>query len=669
MGLTAIDNLCINTIRFLAIDAVQKANSGHSGAPLGQAPMAYVLWDRFLKHNPQDVDWPDRDRFVLSVGHLSAMLYPLLYLTGYDISMDDIRQFRQWGSKAGGHPEYKVTPGVEVTTGPLGQGFAMAVGMAMAERRMAACYNRPGYEIFNHFTYIIESDGGMMEGITSEAASLAGTLRLGKLICLYDDNDITIEGNTDTAFAENVGQRFEAYGWQVIRIDGMDTVSVDKAIKMAQSDNNHPTLIICKTIIAYGSPNKQGSASTHGNPLGEDEIRLTKENLGWPYKDAFAVPQEVLKHCRQALERGKKQQQEWEQKLSAYREKYPQEAEQLDKDLRQELPQGWDSALYSLFKDDNSAIATRKASWHIINEIAKKVNFFMGGSADLAPSVNTRLEGYGDFGFQDYSGRNIHFGIREHAMGAIANGLARHGGILPFTSTFFTFSDYMRPSVRMAALMGLHVIFIFSHDSIAVGEDGPTHEPVEHLMGFRAMPNLVTIRPADATETVEAWKVAIENWESPTALIFSRQDLPILDRRKLASASNLRRGGYVIWEAAKVPDVIIIGTGSEVHLALNAGYLLQEKGVKARVVSLPSWELFDAQPEDYRSKILPPDMRMRVSVEAGTAIGWERYVGLDGITIGLSSFGATGKGEVVYEKYGFNVQRVVDDALQLLHKQ
>lgn len=666
--MTAIDDLCINTIRFLAVEAVQKANSGHSGAPLGQAPMAYVLWDRFLKHNPHDVNWPDRDRFVLSVGHLSAMLYPLLYLTGYDISMEDIKQFRQWGSKAGGHPEYRVTPGVEVTTGPLGQGFAMAVGLAMAERWMAARYNRPGFEIFGHFTYVIESDGGMMEGITSEAASLAGTLRLGKLICLYDDNDITIEGDTDIAFAEDVGQRFEAYGWQVIKIDGMNIDSVDKAIKTAQADNSRPSLIMCKTIIAFGSPNRQGSASTHGTPLGEEEILLTKKNLGWPYKDAFTVPPEVLKHFRQALERGKKQQQEWEKKLSAYGDVYPREANQLEKDLKQELPQGWDSTLDLLFKDDNKAIATRKASGQVMNEIVQKINFLMGGSADLAPSVNTRLEGCGDFGYQDYSGRNIHFGIREHAMGAIANGLARHGGILPFTSTFFTFSDYMRHSVRMAALMSIHVIFIFSHDSIAVGEDGPTHEPVEQLMGFRAMPNLVTIRPSDATETVEAWKVAIENWERPTALIFSRQDIPILDRKKLASANNLRRGGYVIWEAAEVPDVIIIGTGSEVHLALEAGYLLQDKGVKARVVSLPSWELFDAQPAEYRNKVLPPDIRMRVSVEAGTAIGWERYVGLDGIAIGLSSFGATGKGEVVYEKYGFSVQRVVNEVLQLLHK-
>ena len=666
--MTATDDQCINTIRFLAVDAVQKANSGHPGGPLGQSPMAYVLWDRFLKHNPHDVDWPDRDRFVLSVGHLSAMLYPLLYLTGYDISLEDIKQFRQWGSKAGGHPEYKLTPGVEATTGPLGQGFAMAVGMAMAERRIAARYNRPGYEIFNHFTYVIESDGGMMEGITSEAASLAGTLRLGKLICLYDDNNISIEGNTDIAFAENVGQRFKAYGWQVISIDGMDLSAVDEAIRMAQADDSRPSLIICKTIIAYGSPNKEGSASTHGTPLGEEEVRLTKDNLGWTYKEAFTVPSEVLSHCRQAVERGKKQQQEWEQKLSEYRKAYPLEAEQLEKDLRKELPQGWDSELDEMFNADNHPIATRKASGRVMNKIAQKVHFFMGGSADLAPSVNARLEDCGDFGFQDYAGRNIHFGIREHAMGAIANGIALHGGVIPFTSTFFTFSDYMRPSVRMAAIMGLQVVFIFSHDSIAVGEDGPTHEPVEQLMGFRAMPNLITIRPADATETVEAWKVAMENSESPTALVFSRQDLPILNRKKLASASGLRRGGYVIWDAAKKPDVIIIGTGSELHIALEGGRLLKEKGIMARVVSFPSWELFDAQPESYRNEVLPPDIRARISVEAGASTGWERYIGLDGIAIGVSCFGATGKGEVVYEKYGFSTQRVVDEVLRLLHR-
>ncbi len=668
MSMTATDNQCINTIRFLAVDAVQKANSGHPGAPLGQSPMAYVLWDRFLKHNPHDVDWPDRDRFVLSVGHLSAMLYPLLYLTGYDISLEDIKQFRQWGSKAGGHPEYKLAPGVEATTGPLGQGFAMAVGMAVAERWIAARYNRLGYEIFNHFTYVIESDGGMMEGITSEAASLAGTLRLGKLICLYDDNDISIEGNTDIAFAENVGQRFKAYGWQVISIDGMDLSAVDEAIRMAQADDGHPSLIICKTIIAYGSPNKEGSASTHGTPLGEEEVRLTKDNLGWTYEEAFTVPSEVLAHCRQAVERGNKQQQEWKKKLSEYQKAYPLEAEQLEKDLRKELPQGWDSELEEMFKADDNPIATRKASGRVINKIAQKVPFFMGGSADLAPSVNARLEDCGDFSFQDYTGRNIHFGIREHAMGAIANGIALHGGAIPFTSTFFTFSDYMRPSVRMAALMGLQVVFIFSHDSIAVGEDGPTHEPVEQLMGFRAMPNLITIRPADATETVEAWKVAMENSKSPTALVFSRQDLPVLNRKILASASGLRRGGYVIWDAAKKPDVIIIGTGSELHIALEGGRLLKDKGIMARVVSLPSWDLFDAQPESYRNEVLPPDMRARISVEAGATTGWERYIGLDGTAIGVSCFGATGKGEVVYEKYGFSAQRVVDEVLRLLHR-
>jgi transketolase len=581
--------------------------------------------------------------------------------------MDDIKQFRQWGSKAGGHPEYGITPGVEVTTGPLGQGFAMAVGMAMAERWMASRYNRPGHEIFNHFTYMIESDGGMMEGITSEAASLAGTLKLGKLICLYDDNDISIEGHTDIAFAEDVGQRYRAYGWQVITINGMDTESVDKAIRQAQEDKEHPSLIICKTIIAFGSPNKQGSASTHGNPLGEEEVKLTKEKLGWTYKESFTVPPEVLKHCRKALERGQKQQHEWEKKLNDYQKSYPKEFEQLQKDMRKELPKGWDSELNDLFVDTDEPIATRKASAKVLNKLAEKVHFLMGGSADLAPSVNTRLEGGGDFNYLDYSGRNIHFGIREHAMGTIASGLARHGGILPFTSTFFTFSDYMRHSIRMAALMSFQVIFLFSHDSIAVGEDGPTHEPIEQLMSFRAMPNIVTIRPSDATETIEAWKVAIENKEKPTVLVFSRQDLPILDRTEVAPASGLMRGGYVLWEASDKPDIIIIGTGSEVHLALDAGKNLKDKGINARVVSLPSWELFDAQPKEYRDNVLPPNIRTRLSVEAGTATGWEHYVGLDGRAIGLSKFGAVGKGTVVYQQYGFTTQRVVDEALLLIN--
>ncbi len=667
MTTAAINELCINTIRFLAVDAVQKANSGHPGAPMGAAPMAYVLWDRFLKHNPNDPKWPDRDRFILSAGHASAMLYALLHLTGYDLSLDEIKQFRQWGSKTPGHPEYGLVPGVEVTTGPLGQGFANGVGMAIAERWLAQHYNRPGYEIINHYTYAIVSDGDLMEGVSSEAASLAGTLHLGKLIYLYDDNDISIEGNTDITFTENVSQRFQAYGWHVTGpIDGMDIASVDSAIRMAQQESGRPSLIICKTIIGYGSPNKAGTGSAHGEPLGEEEVRLTKENLGWLYEEPFTIPPEVLAHLRQAQERGKRQQQEWEAKMKAYRQAYPHEARQLEEDLRGDLPEGWDHDLADLFKAEDKPIATRTASGRVMNAIAPKVHSLMGGAGDLAPSTRTILKDKGDYGADDYGGHNIHFGVREHAMGAIANGMALHGGIIPYTATFLIFYDYMRPPVRLAALMGLRVIYIFTHDSVGMGEDGPTHQPIEQLVGLRAVPKLVTIRPADATETVEAWKVALERRHGPTALILSRQNLPVLDRTPLAPASGLRHGGYILREASSSPAVILIGTGSEVHIALEAGKLLQDKGVAARVVSLPSWELFDAQPVNYRNMVLPPNIRARISIEAAMPLGWERYVGLDGIAIGLSRFGVSAPGKVIYDKLGLTAQHMVDEALKLL---
>lgn len=667
MTTAAINELCINTIRFLAVDAVQKANSGHPGAPMGMAPMAYVLWDRFLKHNPNDPKWPDRDRFILSAGHASAMLYALLHLTGYDLSLDEIKQFRQWGSKTPGHPEYGLVPGVEVTTGPLGQGFANGVGMAIAERWLAQHYNRPGYEIINHYTYAIVSDGDLMEGVSSEAASLAGTLRLGKLIYLYDDNDISIEGNTDITFTENVSQRFQAYGWHVTGpINGMDIASVDSAIRMAQQESGRPSLIICKTIIGYGSPNKAGTGSAHGEPLGEEEVRLAKEKLGWLYEEPFTIPPEVLAHFRQAQERGRRQQQEWEAKLKAYRQAYPHKARQLEEDLRGDLPEGWDDGLTDLFKAEDKPIATRTASGRVMNAIAPKIHSLMGGAGDLAPSTRTILKDKGDYGAEDYSGHNMHFGVREHAMGAIASGMALHGGIIPYTATFLIFYDYMRPPVRLAALMGLRIIYIFTHDSVGLGEDGPTHQPIEQLVGLRAVPNLVTIRPADATETVEAWKVALERRHGPTALILSRQNLPVLDRTTLAPASGLRHGGYILWEASPSPAVILIGTGSEVHIALEAGKLLQDKGVVARVVSLPSWELFDAQPAEYRNMVLPPNIRARISIEAAMPLGWERYVGLDGIAIGLSRFGVSAPGKVIYDKLGLTAQRVVDEALGLL---
>ena len=661
------DELCINAMRFLAVDAVQKANSGHPGMPMGAAVMAYVLWGRFLKHNPNDPAWPDRDRFVLSAGHASAMLYALLYLTGYDLPLEEIKQFRQWGSKTPGHPEFGLAPGVEVTTGPLGQGFANGVGMAIAERWLAEHYNRPGHEIINHYTYAICSDGDFMEGVSSEAASLAGTLRLGKLIYLYDDNGISIEGDTDVTFTENVAQRFQAYGWHVIGpIDGMDIASVDSAIRMAQAEKGRPSLIVCKTVIGYGSPNKAGTGSAHGEPLGEDEVVLAKERLGWPYKEPFTVPPEVLGHFRQAQERGRQQQAEWQDKLEEYRRAYPDEALKLEMDLSGDLPDGWDNDLDSLFLSADKPVATREASGQVINIIAPRVHALVGGAGDLAPSTKTILKDKGHFGPDDYSGHNLHFGVREHAMGGIASGMALHGGIIPYTATFLIFYDYMRPPVRLAAMMGQRVIYIFSHDSVGLGEDGPTHQPIEQLTGLRSVPNLTVIRPADATETVEAWKIALRRRQGPTALILTRQKLPVLDRTVLAPASEVQRGGYTLWQATASPEVILIGTGSEVHIALEAGKLLQEKGVAARVVSLPSWELFDAQPAEYRNSVLLPSLQARVSMEAGITLGWEKYLGSEGIAIGLDHFGASAPYKTIYEHFGLTAEHMADEAVQLL---
>ena len=669
MTVTSIDELCINTIRFLAVDAVEKANSGHPGTPLGAAPMAYVLWDRFLKHNPADPNWADRDRFVLSCGHASAMFYALLYLIGYDLSLEEIRQFRQWGSRTPGHVEYGTTPGVEATTGPLGQGFANGVGMAIAERWLAEHYNQPNHEIISHYTYAIVSDGDLQEGVASEAASLAGTLRLGKLIYLYDDNDISIEGNTSIAFAENVAQRFQAYGWHVVGpVDGNDLPGIESAIKTAQAVTDQPSLIICHTIIGYGSPNKAGTAAAHGEPLGAKETRLTKENLGWPYREPFTVPAEVLACFRKARERGRQWQREWETRMEAYRLAYPEEARWLREELQGVLPEGWDSGLNSLFSNNESPLATREASGRVMNAVVEKVHSFTGGSADLAPSTKTFLKDHGDYGFDEYCGHNMHFGVREHAMGAVSNGMALHGGIIPYTGTFLIFYDYMRPPVRLAALMGIRVIYIFTHDSVGLGEDGPTHQPVEQLLGLRSVPGLVTIRPADANETVEAWRVALERGHGPTALVLSRQKLPILNQMELAPASGLRQGGYILWEAARRPDVILIGSGSEVHIALEAGRLLQERGIPARVVSLPSWELFDVQSEEYRYEVLPPEIQARISIEAASPIGWGRYVGNKGIAIGLSRFGASAPGEVIYQKLGLDARHVTDEAGKLLRR-
>jgi transketolase len=625
--------------------------------------MAYVLWDRFLKHNPADPSWPDRDRFVLSAGHASILLYGLLHLTGYDLSLDEIKNLRQWGSKTPGHPEYGHTSGVEATTGPLGQGFAHGVGMAIAEQWMGNHYNRSGHEVINHYTYAFISDGDLQEGVASEAASLAGTLGLGKLIYLYDDNDISIEGNTDIAFTEDVAARFRAYGWHVVdSIDGMDTEAVDVAIRQAQAETARPSIVICRTIIGYGSPNKAGTGGVHGSALGAEEVQLTKDALGWAYPDDFAEPQEALDHYRQAVPRGQAQQKDWESSFAAYRDAYPDDARQLEQAWTGELSERWSNDADSLFNPGDKPVSTREASGKTLNAIVGHVHGLVGGSADLAPSNNTRLSDAGDFSVTDRSGQNMHFGVREHAMGSIANGMALHGGIVPYTATFLIFSDYMRPPMRLAALMGLRVVFIFTHDSVGLGEDGPTHQPIEQLAGLRAVPNLVVLRPADATETVEAWKAAIERKDGPTVLAFSRQNLPVLDRSSLAPASGVRQGGYVLWESSNSPDVIIIATGSEVHIAMDAAHQLSEGGTAARVISLPSWELFDGQSQDYKDSVLPPNITARVSIEAASPMGWERYVGLQGRIIGLSHFGASAPIATLYEKFGLTAERVVEEA-------
>ncbi|MCH2504674.1 MAG: transketolase [Dehalococcoidia bacterium] len=665
----SLDELCVNTIRFLSIDTVQKANSGHPGAPMGAAAIAYALWDRFLKHNPADPSWADRDRFILSPGHASALLYSLLHLTGYDLPLDELKQFRQWGSKTPGHPEYGVTPGVEMTTGPLGQGFAHGVGMASAERWLAEHYNLPGHEIINHHTYAIVSDGDLQEGVSSEAASLAGTLRLGKLIYLYDDNDISIEGNTDIAFTEDVSQRFQSYNWHVVGpINGMDPEAVDAAIRAAQAETARPSLIVCRTLIGYGSPNKANTGGVHGEPLGQEEIVLTKERLGWPYEEAFTIPEEAQAHFLQARDRGRSSQEEWRSRMEGYRREFPDEAAKLESALAGNLPEGWDQDLAGLFDGVDRPMATREASGRLMNAIAGRVDSLVGGSADLAPSTRTILNDQGHYSAKEYGGHNLHFGVREHAMGSIANGMALHGGPIPYTATFLLFSDYMRPPIRLAALMGLRVIYIFTHDSIGVGEDGPTHQPIEQLLSLRAVPNVMVLRPADATETAEAWKVAMERRNGPTVLVMSRQNLTVLDRETYAAASGVLRGGYILWESSDKPEAILIGTGSEVHIALDAGKILEEKGIASRVVSLPSWELFDEQPADYRSGVLPSDVRARVAIEAGTPMGWERYVGIEGVTLGMSHFGASAPAGVLYEKFGLTAQRMADEAEALVKR-
>jgi transketolase len=662
---TQLDNLCINSIRFLSIDAVQKAKSGHPGAPMGAAPMAFVLWDRFLKHNPADPNWPDRDRFVLSAGHASMLLYSLLHLSGYDLSIDEIKKFRQWGSGTPGHPELGI-PGVEMTTGPLGQGFAHGVGMAIAERFQAEHYNHAEHQIINHYTYAIVSDGDLEEGVASEAASLAGTLKLGKLIYLYDDNGISIEGDTDIAFTENVGDRFRAYGWHVVGlIDGHDTTAVDAAIREAQAETTRPSLIMCQTTIGFGSPNKSNTGGVHGEPLGEEEIALTRANLGWDH-EPFELPAEAVLHAREAIARGASGQRDWERELARYRELFPVAAAQFDVDCSGLLPSGWDGKLGDLFLHDEKPVATRDASNRVMNYIAERVHGFTGGSADLAPSNKTLLNKQAQGDVAPAVDHNMHFGVREHAMGSIAGGMAIHGGVIPYTATFMVFSDYMRPPMRLAALMGLRVIYVFTHDSIGVGEDGPTHQPIEHLMSMRTVPNLNVIRPADGNETSQAWKSAIERTDGPTALVFTRQGLPVIDQSLYGAASGLHRGAYVLWESSSTPDLILIGTGSEVSIALEAGNVLAGEGIKVRVVSMPSLDIFDAQPRSYRDAILPPRVTARVSIEAGVTLGWDRYIGLGGLAIGIDHFGASAPFATIYKEFGLTPERVAEEARSIL---
>jgi transketolase len=676
----ALDLLCVNTLRALAMDAVEHARSGHPGAPMGFAAPAYVLWTRFLRHNPRNPRWPDRDRFVLSAGHASVLLYALLYLTGYDLTLDDLKRFRQWGSRTPGHPEFRLTPGVECTTGPLGQGFANAVGMAIAERHLASVFNRPGCEIVDHWTYVAASDGDLMEGVAHEAASLAGHLQLGKLVCLYDANGVSLAGSTELAFTEDVAGRFEALGWHVQEVpDGNDLDAVEGAIARAREELDRPSLVVVRTRIAYGSPGKEGRHEAHGAPLGEEEVRRAKQNLGWPYEEPFTVPEEALQVFRKAVPRGERLEAEWRGRYERFARQYPDLADRWERAQRGDLPPGWDADLPTF--SPGELVATRAASGRVLNAVAPKVPWLVGGSADLNPSTNTALRGLGDFqsprrplkdpqgacgGPVDYAGRNLHFGVREHAMGAVANGIAYHGGLRPFVATFLVFSDYERPAIRLAALSELPVVHVFTHDSVLVGEDGPTHQPVEHLPSLRAIPNLVVIRPADAEETVEAWRVALEHTQGPVALVLTRQAVPVLDRRRYAPASGLRRGGYVLADCEGLPEIILIGTGSEVALCVEAYERLREEGVRARVVSLPSWELFDRQPAAYREEVLPARVRRRLAVEAARPLGWERYVGCEGRVLGVDRFGASAPHPAVAEAFGLTSRRVYEAARELL---
>lgn len=657
-----VDQLCVNTIRTLSMDAVEAAQSGHPGMPMGMADAAYVLWTRFLRHNPANPGWFNRDRFILSAGHGSMLIYSLLHLSGYDLDLEQLRNFRQLGSKTPGHPEVGMTPGVETTTGPLGQGFATGVGMAMAEAHLAARFNPYRENLVNHRTYGIVSDGDLMEGITHEAASLAGHLRLGKLIYLYDSNRISIDGSTDLAFTEDVQMRFDAYGWQTILADGHDREEVGKAISKAQEEKDRPSLIICRTHIGYGSPNKQDSEDSHGAPLGEEEVRLTKERLGWDPEKKFFVPDEVRSAMGGAVESGEKLEGEWNSRLEQFRKEHPEVAAEFERLLKRELPEELE-ALLPVFEADPKGIATRAVSGKVLNTLAPSIPHLIGGSADLTGSNKTELTGMGVFRAEDYTGRNIHYGVREHAMGAAMNGMALHGGVIPFGGTFLIFSDYCRPAIRLAALSHIPSIFVFTHDSIGLGEDGPTHQPVEHLASLRAIPNLLLLRPADANETSWAWKAALEHTDGPTVLALTRQGLPVLERDGRNPASLVERGAYIFRDTGSgEPSLILIATGSELHLALEAAEKLSAAGRPTRVVSMPSWELFARQPESYRNKVLPPAVKARISVEAGTTFGWERWIGDGGVAIGIDRFGESAPWKEVYRHLGLTVERIVEEA-------
>jgi transketolase len=660
-----IDELSINTIRTLSIDSIEKANSGHPGMPMGAAPMAYSLWTKFMDHNPANPEWFNRDRFVLSAGHGSMLLYSLLHLSGYGLTIDDLKEFRQWGSKTPGHPEYGHTVGVEATTGPLGQGIAMAVGMAMAERHLAAKYNRDEYEVVDHYTYAICGDGDLMEGVSAEAASLAGHLGLGRMIVMYDSNDISLDGELHHSFSESVQKRFEAYGWQVLFVeDGTNLEEIENALGEARKELNKPTLIEVKTVIGHGSPNKSGKSASHGAPLGKEEILLTKEAYKWTFEEDFHVPEEVHTHFEELKAEGQRKEEKWNELFKSYKEAHPKLAQELHDAIEGKLPENWDQNM----PDFEKATATRSTAGKALNVLAKNVPAIFGGSADLAGSNKTLLEGESNFSRNDYSGRNIWFGVREFAMGAALNGMALHGGLKVYGGTFFVFSDYVRPAIRLSALMGLPVTYVLTHDSVMVGEDGPTHEPVEQLAALRAMPNLNLIRPADGYESNAAWKIAIESTDKPTALVLSRQDLPILKHTKEKAYEGVKRGAYVVSPAESEAEVLLLSAGSEVSLAVEAQELLKKDGIQASVVSMPSWESFDKQDATYKESVLPKNITKRFAIEMGSSLGWHKYVGLEGDTLTIDTFGASAPGEVIQKEFGFTAENVVKRVKEMLNK-